>query len=414
MRRILHVLEHSFPRLVGYTVRSKFIVDKQLKEGLYPVVITSPLQQRTRRHLNDYEEIDSVRYYRTGRFNNLKMERPLPLRLLQRYAYSRAYLKAIKWVAEKEKVQIIHSHSSYLNGVRGNEAARMIGIPSVYEVRGLWHETGSVIDGIRPTHWKYRFVDYMDWKAMFGADKVVTISQQLKAALIDKGVAENRVFVVPNGVDTHIFSPRQKNPEILKKYRLQDKLVMGFIGSIRRIEGLSLFLKNLNRIIRRTKRLHVLIVGDGNDVSRLKEIIRLNYLQRQVTFVGRVEHNSVLNYYSVMDVLVYPRINARVNQIVTPLKPLEAMAMEKAVLASDVGGLRELIKDDNTGLLFHADDADDLVRKCLVLIEHPSLIKDLGQRARTWAIQEREWSKVIKQYEQVYSTINQPAEEPPF
>ena len=405
MNKLLHVLEHSLPKLAGYTIRAKYIIENQQNEGIEPVVITSPLQGKTDRPFHQYEEIDSIRYYRTGEFNKLDMEESLPIRLLRRYSYSRAYLKAIKWVAKKEKVQIIHSHSSYLNGVRANAAARSLGIPSVYEVRGLWADTATVNADIDTRHWKYRFVHYMDRKAMLGADRVVALSRQLRDEIIRKGVKEDRLFVVPNGVDTRIFSPREKHPTILKRYGLDKKVVFGFIGSIQRIEGLSLFLENLHRIINKTKNVRVLLVGDGDEVEHLKEITKENGLQKYVIFTGRISHDQILDYYSVVDIFLYPRINARVNHKVTPLKPLEAMAMEKAVVASDVGGLREFIEEGKNGLLFRVDDGDHLVRRCLDLLENPSFMKTLGKNARAWAVQERDWTKVIKLYNKVYSEL---------
>lgn len=406
MVKVLHVLEHSFPKLAGYTVRAKYIIDNQKKEGLHPVVITSPLQGKTKRSVKDYEEIDFVRYYRTGCFNRLNMGEPIPLRLARRYAYSRAYLKAIMWVAKKENIQIIHSHSSYLNGVRGNQAAKAAGIPSVYEVRGLWQDTASVNADINPDHWKYRFVSHMDRKAMTRADRVVTLSRRLKEELIRMGVDRERLHVVPNGVDTQIFRPRERSPEIEKRYKLKDKITFGFIGSIRRIEGLSLFLENLRRIIARTGNVCVLLVGDGDEVPHLKKIVEKQDLSNYVYFTGRINHDQIFDYYTAIDIFLYPRIDAKVNHKVTPLKPLEAMAMEKIVLASDVGGLAELVTDGSNGFLFRVGDGDHLVRRCLELIEKPSLRETIGRQARQWTVRKRDWQTIIKRYETIYSNLS--------
>jgi len=405
MKKVLHVLEHSIPKLAGYTIRAKYIIDNQKNQGIAPVVITSPLQGKTNQPLEQYEKIDSIRHYRTGIFNKLDMDSPLPLRLLQRYTYSKKYLKAIKWVAKKEKVHLIHSHSSYLNGVRANAAAHALGIPCVYEVRGLWQDTAMVNANIESSHWKYKFVSYMDRKAMLGADRVVTISQQLKNEIVQKGVKSDHVFVVPNGVDTQIFSPREKHPEILNQYGLGNKIIFGFIGSIRRIEGLSLFLEYLPKLIDKKKEICILIIGNGDEVNHLEKITQNNNLQQYVIFTGQVNHDQILDYYSVIDIFLYPRIDAKVNHKVTPLKPLEAMAMEKAVIASDVGGLTELIKDGENGLLFHVGDGDHLVRRCLDLLENPLCLGPLGQRARKWVVKERDWAKIVNMYSWVYKKI---------
>ncbi len=405
MIKVLHVLEHSFPRLAGYTVRSKNIVDNQRMEDIKPVVITSPLQEKTDRSYREPELIDGIRYYRTGEFNRVDIDQPMPIRLLRRYLYSKEYGKAIGWVAKKEGSQIIHSHSSYLNGIRGNEAARKLGVLCVYEVRGLWQDTAVITERIDARHWKYKFIDYMDRRAMLGANRVISISNQLKIELIAKGVPENRISVVPNGVDTKIFKPQEKNPDIMMQYGLEGKLVFGFVGSIRKIEGLALFLENMPKILKRKGQIKAMFVGGGEEVARLKMIAREKGLQEHTVFSGQVSHDKVLDYYSVLDILLYPRIDAKVNQKVTPLKPLEAMAMEKVVLASDVGGLTELVKDGKNGFLFRADDGDDLMRRCLDLVNNPALRQTVAKSARSWVLQERDWSKIIKLYNGIYQDL---------
>ena len=406
MKKVLHTLEYSLPILAGYTIRSKYIIENQKKEGFDPVVITSPLHGKTDQSYKNPEIIDDVRYFRTGYFNTLDMSEPLPLRLLRRYVYSRGYLKGIKWVAGHEKADIIHAHSSYLNGVRGTAAGRALKIPTVYEVRGLWQDTATATLDIDTHHWKYRFIDYMDVKAMKDAHRVVAISQQLKNDLMVKGIKEEKIFIVPNGVDTQLFSPRLKKPELIRKYGLVGTTVFGFIGSIRKIEGLGLFLKRFNELFQKNGNIRVMYIGDGEEeVKELKSIVRQNGLEDKVIFTGRVAHDQILDYYAVIDIFLYPRINCKVNQKVTPLKPLEAMAMGKAVVASDVGGLKELVVDEKTGLLFRADDGAHLIQRCRDLLEHPELIHKLGDQARRWTIKERDWASVIKRYHDVYERL---------
>jgi glycosyltransferase involved in cell wall biosynthesis len=240
---------------------------------------------------------------------------------------------------------------------------------------------------------------------MIGADKVIVLSKGLREVLIQLGVAEDQLVIVPNGVDSKIFCPREKHPQVLKQYGLEDKIVIGFIGSIRRIEGLSLLIKNLHQIIDRFSNIRVLLVGDGNEVVYLKKMVTDRKIDAFVTFTGRVDHDRILDYYSVVDIFIYPRIDARVNHKVTPLKPLEAMAMEKAVVASDVGGLSELVAEGENGLLFRTEDGDHLVRRCLDLIENPSFQKQMAKRARDWIVRNRDWSNVIKLYSDVYSEL---------
>ena len=207
--KILHALEYSVPRLSGYTIRSKYIVENQFKDNLSPIVVTSPLHEKTDKPLTEYEEINSIRYYRTGKCNKLNMNEPIPLRLIRRFIYSRGYGKAIQWVAKNENAQVIHAHSSYLNGTRANQAAKKLGIPSVYEVRGFWHDTAIIDQNIDKNHWKYRFVNNMDKKAMLEASAVITISKHLKSEIEDRGVKKDRAICRPKwGRYNHLSTAR--------------------------------------------------------------------------------------------------------------------------------------------------------------------------------------------------------------
>ena len=405
MIKVLHALEHSVPKLAGYTIRSKYIVDNQKKAGLEPVVITSPLQEKTDRSLLDFEIIDGIRYYRTGIYNKLDFDQSLPVRLCRRYQYAAAYKDAIKKICEIEKPDIIQAHSSYLNGNRANKVGRLKNLPTIYEVRGLWGDTAVANGKIGPHSWKYKFINYMDLNAIREANGAVVISNLLKEDLIEKGISPEKITIVPNGIDTALFVMQEKNHQLIEKYRLQDKLVLGFIGSVRKIEGLELLIKILPRLLKNRNEIRVLIVGGGEEVSELKKLCKELGVIDKVIFSGQVPHEDILKYYALIDIFIYPRIDSKVNQRVTPLKPLEAMAMEKVVIASDVGGLAELIKNNDTGLLFKVGNGDDLLAKTRKLIDTPSFMEGLCENARKWVVEERSWEKVIRIYLDLYQKM---------
>lgn len=405
MPKVLHILEYSVPKFIGYTIRSKYIVENQAAIGIEPFVITSPLHGFTQRSPHDPEIIRDIKYYRTGCYNRMQMNAILPLRLAQRYKFSREYRKSIIAVAQTEQVQILHAHSSYLNGVRGAQAGKHLKLPVVYEVRGLWQDTAIAGDKISTGDWRYKFIEWMELKAMRAATMVVVISEQLKEDLQAKGIPPEKIFIVPNGVDTAGFIPVEKNLSLLREYGLTGKMIIGFIGSVTKIEGLDFVIKNFKQVLDRNPSVRLMIVGGGTEIDFLKQTAREREVEPYVIFTGQVPHDQVQGYYGVMDIMIYPRINSKVNQKVTPLKPLEAMAMQKAVLASDVGGLAELVKDGENGVLFHADKADSFIRKVMDLIERPDYIRALGESARRWVARERDWCQIIKRYENLYNQL---------
>jgi PEP-CTERM/exosortase A-associated glycosyltransferase len=405
MTKILHALEVSLPLLGGYTIRSRDIINNQKMVGLDPVVITSPLQGDASEVCQSYEEIDTIKHYRTSIHNKLKTSDSLPTRLIKRYRYSRGYQRAIRDTAVKENIDIIHAHSSYLNGIRGNIVGRQLRIPTVYEVRGLWQDTGVALSGMDKKHWRYQFLEYMERKAMLGADRVIAISNHMKDELVQKGIEENKLSVVPNGVDVDKFKPKEKDERIMREHDLVGKIVLGFIGSIRKLEGLSLLIEHLPELTNRDDRIRVLLVGGGDEVNALKAQATEKGLENVVILTGQVPHEEILDYYSVIDILIYPRIDSKVTQKVSPLKPLEAMAMEKVVIGSDVGGLSELIQDGQNGLLFRADDGEHLVRVCQGAIDNPAFREAIARYGRKWVEAERDWKKVVLRYKEVYSGL---------
>jgi glycosyltransferase involved in cell wall biosynthesis len=204
-------------------------------------------------------------------------------------------------------------------------------------------------------------------------------------------------------VDPSRFHPPDApDPELAETYRTRGRVVVGYVGSFYGYEGLDLLLEALPRFLNGRDDVMVLLVGGGREEERLRALAIRNGLAERVTFTGWVPQEQVARYYSLMDVLVYPRRSTRLTEMVTPLKPLEAMAQDRLVLASNIGGHRELIADGETGVLFTADDPDDLVRRLDELIARRDLWPDIRARARDFVERERTWRSVVTGYEDAY------------
>ena len=399
--KVLHVLETSAPQLVGYTIRARYIVNHQRRLGFNPLVVTSPFfrgadSQRT-------DEIDGVRYFRSNHISRPDRTRGQLASYWTRMNMMRHYRKFVADVAHRERPDIIHAHSSYTNGIAARYASKRLGIPFIYELRTLWGERAVAEEGWSPRSIRYRTVWHLELGVMRRANMLVPISRGIRDAIVERGIDPEKIVIVPNGVDTAVFVPRPADVSLVQTLGLAGSFVVGFIGSLGRLEGIALLIDAFKEIHRREPRARLVIVGDGPEKDRLAASAAEAGLSDVVRLTGQVPHDQILRYYSVLDILVYPRIDARINQTVTPLKPLEAMAMGKVCLASDVGGLEELVEDGVTGLLFARDDVRDLTEKILRLASDHDLRDRLSAQAQVVVRRDREWSTLVLRYTDIYS-----------
>jgi glycosyltransferase involved in cell wall biosynthesis len=208
--------------------------------------------------------------------------------------------------------------------------------------------------------------------------------------------------VAPNGVDPDVFQPLEPKPDWLREWNPRRNQVIAYVGAFQPYEGLDILARAMRQIIARRNGVHLLIVGDVPERSVLVALVDKEKLKDHVTFAGRLPHDRVKEIYAVADLLVYPRIATLTTQLTTPLKPLEALSMEKAVLASDLPAMREIIADQVTGILFQPGNPADLAEKALRLLSDPSLRIRLGSEGRSRVLQERRWDTSVANYKPIY------------
>jgi PEP-CTERM/exosortase A-associated glycosyltransferase len=281
------------------------------------------------------------------------------------------------------------------------------GIPTVYEVRGFWEDgfTDRWSAGERSI--RYRLSRRLETFVFRRASAVVAISQRMVDEIADRGIPRETLLAVPNGVDGQRFGPLPKDIEIVDRHALRGRPVLGFIGSFFHWEGLECLLDAMVRVRTRLPEARLVLVGGGDQEKLLPQWIRQLNLQDHVIVTGRVPHRDVMRYYSVMDVLVYPRLKSRITDLTPPLKPLEAMAMGKAVVGSDVGALRELLSDGKAGLLFKSGDDDDLAQRLVTLLTDSSAREQLAAAGREYVLREHAWERLVLRYQTLYLRLTE-------
>ena len=398
--RILHVLDHSIPLHSGYTFRTRAILRQQKVLGWQTFQLTGPKQG-----LSDApkEQIDGLDFYRTPAAGGFKASVPA----LRQLAVIDAIETRLLEVAREVRPDILHAHSPALNAIAALRVGRRLGIPVVYEIRAFWEDAavdhGSSSDG----GLRYRATRAMETYALRRVDAATTICEGLRADIAARGIAPGKVTVIPNAVNIADFSVGGVRDEALAaQLGLDGKVVLGFIGSFYAYEGLHILLDALPAIIARRPDIRLLLVGGGAQEAALRAQAEALGVAGHVIFTGRVPHEQVQRYYDLTDVLVYPRVKMRLTDLVTPLKPLEAMAQGRLLVASDVGGHRELIEDGETGVLFAAGDPRALTDQVLALLAAPQRWEALRAGGRRFVEHERNWAASVARYRAVYKSVN--------
>jgi len=397
--KILHLFDHSIPLHSGYTFRSKAILLQQRAFGWSTCHLTGPKQGSSQ---TDEEVIDGLHFYRTKQPKGIFARLPLTNQLMLIPAMKRRLLEVIA----KEKPDVIHAHSPALNGMAAILAGKAAGIPVVYEIRAFWEDAAVDHGTCKEGDLRYRLTRALETYVIKHADAVTTICEGLRSDILQRGLSASKVKVIPNAVNVEQFSVIEtKNPELLATLGLVDKKVLGFLGSFYAYEGLDLLVATLPHLLAKDPDFRLLLVGGGPQADALKAQIKALHLEHAVIMPGRVPHQQISSYYSLVDLLVYPRKGMRLTELVTPLKPLEAMAQGKLVLASDVGGHRELITHNETGWLFRQDDCADLCQKIQDVFSNPEQHAAIKASGRRYVSQIRNWQQSVGFYQDVYPAL---------
>jgi PEP-CTERM/exosortase A-associated glycosyltransferase len=312
--------------------------------------------------------------------------------------------RRILQIAKAEEAGIIYAHSPALCGLAALQAARKLGLPFVYEIRAFWEDAANQNGaGKRPLRsWMTR---RLETYVARHADAVAAIARPMLNDLLSRGIQQEKLFHVPNGVNTARFRPQARDEALARELDLGEHPVFGFFGSLYRYEGIGWLVRAAALLRARGHNFKILLVGQGEDRPEIDRAIRDCDASSYIHAIEHVPHEHIARYYSVIDIAVYPRLSLRLTELVTPLKPLEAMAFGKPVLASDVGGVKELVESEFTGLLFAAEDIPDFCRQAERMIKSPSLRKSLGDRGRKFVEGERDWSILAKRYREIYEFV---------
>ena len=398
--RILHILDHGLPLQSGYTFRTRAILKAQMARGWQVAAVTGPRQGGDTAD----ERVDGIDFYRT----------PTPKPWISPFGELReisAFSRRIGEVIKQFQPDILHAHSPVLDALAARRASRRYHVPMLYEIRAFWEDAavgnGTGIEG----SWRYRATRALETRMVNKVNAVAVICEGLRSDLVARGVPPQRIMISPNGVDLTLFGkPLPYDAALADDLGIAGDEVIGFIGSFYAYEGLADLIAAMPRLVASRPRMKLVLVGGGPCEEALRAQAEASEVAAHIHFVGRVPHQQVERYYSVIDVLVYPRKRMRLTDLVTPLKPLEAMAQGQLVAASDVGGHRELIRNGDTGSLFPPDNPKEMARAIAALFADRDAWPARRARARAFVEAERNWANNVARYAPVYQKLIESAD----
>jgi PEP-CTERM/exosortase A-associated glycosyltransferase len=396
MTRVLHVLDHSLPLHSGYTFRTRAIMKAQQACGLDVRGITGL------RHTlagPEVEEVDGLTFHRTP-------EDPRGPGSLFGWREIGRLAAALDALCRDWRPDILHAHSPALCGLPALRVARRRNIPLVYEIRAFWEDAAVSNGAGREGSLRYRLTRGLENHVVAAASAVVTICEGLRSDLIARGTDPTRITVMPNGVDLALFgTPPAPDAALAAELGLAEGPVIGFIGSFYDYEGLDDLIAAMPALIARQPEARLLLVGGGACEAALKRQAEASPVAGAIRFVGRVPHDQVERYYALADIMAYPRKKSRLTDLVTPLKPLEAMAQGKLVAASDVGGHRELVTDGETGTLFAPDDPAACAEALAELLARKDRWRAYREAGRKHVESRHDWARNAERYQDVYQRL---------
>ena len=440
--KILHVLANSPPDVNGYAVRTHGLMKAYTQLSDIEVVgLTSPWYP-DRESLIETLELDEITYHRClhpARMKDIRgvgmkwtasrgrdkiagsegfAKKPTWKKILQlaskplRPGWSwieeriifKHFTKRIVEVAQSENVDVIHAHVPYRVGIPAMRAARKLGLPFVYEMRGMWEESAVASGRWKTGGLAYRRFRRMETKVLRKADSVICISETLRQEAISRGVSTGKICVVPNAVDLDV---PYKESELFRQIKnvLQDKLVVGYIGSLRELEGVDFTAEAVSILNTQGADVDFFVLSSESGQEELREYCRVLGIAEQSHIVGPVPHDQVAPFYDLIDVFVVSRPDTRVTRLVTPLKPFEAMRSGRAVVMSDLPALSEIIENGKTGCLSPAGDSQALSKIINDLLQDKSKRIQLGKEARFWVSENRTWHHTTAQIPKIYGGI---------
>ena len=400
--RVLHLVTDALPTTsAGYTIRTHEIALAQRAAGLDPHVATRCGYPVTQGRLDGRRLVvlDGVPYHRL-----------LPWLMPGRAdAAADLGLELAAGLTSRIRPAVLHAASNFANARLALALRERYRLPVVYEVRGFWEDTWlsrHPDSATLASSELYQRNRDTETRCMLAADLVVTLGEAMREEIVARGVPAEKILIVPNAVSEEFGKPLPDAATLRDELDIDpDEYVVGVVSTLVPHEGIGTLLEATAILRARRVPARVLIVGDGPERAALQRQAAELGLAEAAVFTGRVPAAKVRQFHALLDIFVVPRTSDRVCQLVTPLKPIEAMASGLCVVTSEVKALTEIVKHEVTGMQTVPQDPVSLADCLERLLYSPDIRRKLGDNAREWAARDRTWAHNAARYRDAYARL---------
>ena len=403
----LYIAHNSFPfSKAGYAVRTHSIGKALIESGWDMEVVTRLGYPHDRKLVEKHVDVATSELWQGVPYFRF-IEKFKGYGAIPQGQYLDAFIERLEQHVLEKKPAVLHAASNYMNGIAANAVARKVGIPSIYEVRGLWELTRIS----RQPDWEgsevWELMVRMETQAAQEADHVFALTYPLKKLLIARGVDEKKITVTPNAVDLKRFTPEASPLPLPPEMGIpEDDFLIGYVGSILDYEGVDDLVKAFERLptdVRNRSRL--IIIGDGAFLDEVEELVSDSDASDRISLYGRVPFEEVGQWYARFDVLVYPRKALPVCEIVAPIKIFEAFASARCVVTSSVAVLEDIVTRSGAGEVYDKGNIDHLARVLVSLEGDGERRRRLGQSGLSFVREQANWASVADIIQDVYTDL---------
>ena len=389
-------IEYEF---YSYTVRTHQLLDNFNKyNNNYKIICATRYGYPYDREVGYYgKDVTKITKYGNVKYVKLINDKSSNFNTLNILEYIKQYIIETINFCIDNNIKIVHATTNYWNGIVAVCTAKYLGIKCIYELRELWNENIMLQRPEVLYSDVVKMMSVQEKNILNDVDKIIVLND------IQNKDNDKKVEVLYDGCTINIVDNKKVKDKLLDKHELKYKIIIGYIGTLSNDEGIEYILKCLKLL--NNDNITFVVIGDGPYKGYMMDFIKLNSLEDNVLYLGKLAHEEAIQYYEIFDMCIYPKKKCDLHELKSSFKLVEALSYGKPVITTMLGASSEIIIDGTNGLISAVDDVNDLLDKIKMLISNNELRLTLGSGAKEWTSKNRNWITICNKLANIYDEL---------